>query len=442
MRILFLSYYFPPMGGVGVQRALKFVKFLPNFDIYPTVISAEDAHYTSDPNLLKQIPDNYDIIRIRHSTLLNRLTKILRHHRKSYETPKHIEKINHSLPTSDTISNRTVWRDRILRLYASLQFPDDKNAWGRAAYRTALKCYRDNPYDLILSTSPPVISHFIAAKLKRRLNIPWIADYRDLWSDNESYDMPKWRSWADRTIERHLLSQADGIVTVTHGFAESLRKMTPERIPIKVIHNGYDEDDFSELGDLKENTHRFLLLYTGSLYGKRSPIPFLHGMTLFLENHPEFADKLCVRFVGNIGGRFDEPLRAFSDRYPGIIERYPFVPHKEIPQMLCSADALLMILGGENANGVLPAKVFEYMRAHRPILFIGPSNSESSRLIEQSGHGLVSDQHSPTMIAKQLQTIVSSDFRLSAGEDTTKRFERRYLTRKLAQFIEDIHNDK
>lgn len=432
MHILVLSYYFPPMGGVGVQRALKFVKYLPQYGITTTVIAAEDANYTSDPKLLEQIPPQCEVVRLHHAPLLTRLTSRLR-----------VKAHNHSTSCNETqakpeLTHSTKWRDNILRYYNALQMPDDKVGWGDQAFKSAVRSHAKRPYDLIISTSPPVTSHFVGARLKQRLGVPWVADFRDLWTGNESYNLPAWRKWLDMFAERKLLAQADGVVTVTDGFAEKLRQIAPASMPVRVIYNGYDEEDFSSIVPLDKGTGRFLLLYAGTLYGKRSPQPFLKGLNYLLEREPVIAERLCVRFVGNIGSRFEPMLIDFERRYPGVIERHPFVAHNQIPAMLASADALLMILGGDSAGAVLPAKAFEYLRMKRPILFIGPADSESSMLIQRTGRGISCDECSPEKIADGLKRIIDRSFHLGVDDSVVEQFERRRLTAGLAEFLQQV----
>lgn len=437
MHILILSYYFPPMGGVGVQRALKFVKYLPQFGITTTVIAAEDANYTSDPKLLDQLPQDCEVVRLHHTPLLTRFTSSLR-------VRGHLKKSSgqEAQTTKPTLTHNTKWRDNILRYYNSLQFPDDKVAWGKKAFESAVRIHASKPFDLILSTSPPVTSHFVGARLKQQLGIPWFSDFRDLWTENEFYNLPLWRKWLDKFTERKLLAQVDGVVTVTDGFAKTLRQIVPTAIPVEVIYNGYDEEDFASFLPLDKGTERFLLLYAGTLYGRRSPLPFLKGLHYLLEREPVIGERLCVRFVGNIGSRFEPMLIDFERRYPGVIERRPFVAHSQIPALLASADALLMILGGDNAGAVLPAKIFEYLKMKRPILFIGPADCESSLLIRRTGHGISCEEHSPEQIADGLKSILEGSFHLGIDDGVIEQFERSRLTGRLAEFLHNVSGIK
>lgn len=438
MKILLLAYYFPPLGGAGVQRALKFAKYLPEFGITPVVISADEPGYTTDDSLLADLPDEIEVHRICHTPLLTRvmnLVRLLRSGRPSRRVDPQTKPVTGG-------ASAYLWRDRLLRGYAMLQFPDDKRGWARRAYAQAAELLSRGDIDMIVSTAPPMSAHFFAARLKRRFGVPWVADYRDLWTGNPFYDAPAWRRWMDLRAERQLLTQADGAIGVTQEMVTLLgRDLTAGR-EIIFLPNGYDEADFSGIAPTAQNDGRFVLLYTGSMYGHRSPAGILAAARLLLKRQPEFAGRLCLRFIGSIGSRFETLFSAFETEFPGVVERLAYVPHQEVPAALTNADALLLVVGGgSSARGELTGKVFEYLRAGRPVLLLGPRDGEAARMIEETGHGVVMDEGdeegTAALLSEWLSGNLPSD--ILPHDPCVIRFERRALTGRLAEFLRHVH---
>jgi glycosyltransferase involved in cell wall biosynthesis len=434
MRILLITYYFPPLGGAGVQRTLKFVKYLSEFGITPIVISAKEPGYPIDESLLCEVQHEIEVHRLHHTPLLTRATRIAR-------TLLGTKKSFNEVLIQSTSTVKSKWRDRMLRAYTMGQFPDDKTGWGRQAYAKGKSILNRGNIDLILSSSPPITAHVVAARLKHRFGIPWVADFRDLWTGNPSYDVPSWRNWIDRKLERKLLANADGVTAVTREMVKLLEQDMLAESQAIFLPNGYDEADFAGLVLTPTNKDRFVMLYTGSLYGHQSPEGILNSVRTLLQLRPDFADKLCLRFIGNIGSRFEPVFATFERDFPGIVERNAYVPHKEIPAALVNADALLLLIGGGNsARGVLTGKVFEYLRAGRPILLLGPKDGEAERIVEDSGWGVVHEENDIENIADTLEQWLAGTLPqgLSAQNTIVKQFERRALTGQLAQFLRQI----
>jgi hypothetical protein len=437
MKVLFLSYYFPPFGGAGVQRALKFVKYLPLFSVQPIVIAADDPDELMDPSLMEDTPLDVPAYRVKHRSLTSRLLSfygtLVRGYSKKHKTvakPKCADVRDVEPP---------VWRDRVLRLWGSMFYPDDKSSWGRKAYHLASKILSNERIDLIFSTSPPITAHVVARRLKGNFNIPWVADFRDLWTGNPAYQMPRWRRALDRRLERQLLQSADGLVGVTETITSTLRKDAANPQKTICITNGYDEEDFSGLAEPGENRHPgvFVFLYLGSLYGHQSPEHLLRGLDLLIAENPELTKAMRFRFLGNIGTRFQSLLLYYQSKYPGVIEVVPYMPHLLAIRELMNADGLLLIIGGGEANkGVLTGKIFEYLRANKPILLLGPTDGEAAQLVERCGAGIAVQAHDISRIAQALRDLMCGKVKTKGG-DWVKQFERQALTKRLAEFLNE-----
>ena len=438
MKILLLAYYFPPLGGAGVQRALKFAKYLPEHGITPVVIAADEPGYVTDASLLAELPQEIEVHRIRHSPLLARAARLAGALRGGQRPADAAVSATRGATTAAASSK---WRDRLLGVYATLQFPDDKSGWGRRASALVEQSLQRGDIDLILSTSPPVTTHFVAAKLKRRYGVPWLADFRDLWTGNPAYNAPTWRRWLDRRDERRLLAQADGVTGVTEDMAAQLGHDLAAGRQAIFLPNGYDEADFAGGTAARRSDGRFVLLYAGTLYGHQSPQSILAGARHLLQRQPELASRLRLRFIGSIGSRFEPLFTAFESDFPAVVERLAYLPHAEIPASLMAADALLLLIGGGgSARGVLTGKLFEYLRACRPVLLLGPPDGEAARILEGSGHGVAVEEDdvegAAEIMAKWLAGEVPRD--ASSCDARVTRFERRSLTGQLAAIIRQV----
>lgn len=337
----------------------------------------------------------------------------------------------------------------------TLQTPDEAIFWARKALKHARAVIKDharqgNPIDLIISSSPPVSSHFIAESLARDFNLPWIADYRDLWTENPAYALPKWRRALDVRTEQRWLMQVAGVITVTPTWQRMLASRTLPKTPVKMIPNGYDETDFHNLSTASHKTNTFTIVHTGTFYGPRGPESLLEGIEQYLkiyQTHTNPQPCLSVRLIGNMGARFSNALQAFNYRHPGVLDVIPYMPHSQALSELMGADALLLVIGGgksEAARGWLPGKIFEYLRVDKPILAIGDTQGDAAQLIKLHSNGIVVSNGDSLGLARAIDSLVSGRTAQSVlhGEkrQPATMFERNELTRQLAQFIRECQS--
>ena len=436
MKILLIAFYFPPNGGGGVQRILKFAKYLPEFGVEPVVIAALEAGYPVDESLLDDLPQEIKVHRIRHTSFLYRADRLM----QALRNRKDKNNKEMAIPKRNIESS---WRDRVLNIYNSLQFPDDKSAWRRKAVKKGAMLIEQGGFDIIMSTAPPISSHFVADKLKRKYQIPWVADYRDLWVGNPSNNLPRWRTYLERFLEKKLVSNVDGVTAATQEIANHVYSVSNKNKKVIYLPNGYDEADFSSVVPDRKKEDYFFLVYTGSLYGHRTPVTLLAGVRLLFERYPCLARRLRLRFFGNIGSRFENVFADFERDYPDVVERFSYIPHKLIPKTLLEADALLLVIGGgENARGVLTGKIFEYLRAARPILMLGSKYGEAAKIIQQNKRGVILDEDDTHGVADILKKWLENGVELevqSESEDHIRIYERRETTKRLVEFLREVH---
>lgn len=428
MKLLQIAYYYPPMGGAGVQRSLKFSKYLGDFGVQPVVLAAHDPDYTADASLLAEIPAGVPVHRLEHRALLQRVVAWRARRRGARAAPV--------AAAAAVPATASAWRTRALSAYASVQFPDDKAGWARQAFALGRRLVRDEGIELILSSAPPMSSHALAARLSHACGIPWVADYRDLWTDNPAYAAPAWRRTLDRRTEAQWLRIAAGVVTVTPTLQRLLAQRLPAGRPVALIPNGYDEADFVSVEPVPRETGHCRVVHAGTLYGHQSPQALLDAAEGLLVREPALAARLRLRFVGLVGERFEPLLERFAARFPGVLERTGFVEHHRAVAEMLAADLLLLIIGGgAAARGVLSGKVFEYLRVGRPVLLIGPADGDAAALLRAHARCAVAEEGDRAGIADALAAALAGrEPALPAGA-APAGYERRVLTGELAAFL-------
>jgi glycosyltransferase involved in cell wall biosynthesis len=281
-------------------------------------------------------------------------------------------------------------------------------------------------------------SHGLAMRLSRACGVPWVADFRDLWTDNPAYAAPAWRRAWDRRLESRWLASAAGVITVTPTLRDVLARRVPPSCPVALIHNGYDEIDFAAVAAAAKAPGTFRVVHAGTLYGHQSPRELLAAAQTLLEAEPTLAMRLRLRFVGLVGGRFEPMLAQFEARFPGVLERTGFVEHRRAVGEMLAADLLLLIIGGgEAARGVLSGKIFEYLRAGRPVLLVGPPDGDAAQLLRAHARCQVCQEGDTAGIARALGVALAGMQPPLPPGAAPEAFERRALTRRLAAFLQD-----
>lgn len=440
MRVLLLAHYFPPMGGAGVQRALKFSRYLVQQGVAVTVLAADDPDYLADPTLLDELPAEVQVHRVRHRTLLQRALywRAARARRRAAPAAAPAGAPIAGAAAPGAAAPATRWRDRLLALYASLHWPDDKAGWARKAERLGRQLLDGQRFDLIFSTSPPVSSHALAARLSAHSGVPWVADWRDLWTDNTAYISPPWRRVLDRRLEARWLNGASGVIGVTPSTRRLLAARVHSGAPVAFIPNGYDESDFAAAQPVATPPGEFRLVHAGTFHGSRSPAPLLQAAEALMARHPLARERLKLRFVGTVGSRHQPLLATFEQRHPGVLQTTGYVTHAQAVAEMLGADALLLhIGGGPEAACELPGKIFEYLRSQRPVLLVGPVGGDAHTLLQAHSACRACDEQDVAGIADALQALLGEGFDpVPAGSDPSG-FERARLTAELRAFLAD-----
>jgi len=427
-RVLFVTYYFPPAGGIGVQRPLRWIRLLPEFGWEPIVLAPRDADYPlRDPALEQEIPPGLVVVR----TPIFEPYALYRRWRGGGASPAD------TAGYTRAAREKLPWRDRIAEAVRSTLFiPDARIGWKRPAVRAGLAAIAKHRPEAIISSAPPYTTHLIGRALHRRSRLPWVADFRDSWIGWHSTPRrPFPASLIDRALERSVTTGADLVVAASRGVREDLLSRAG-RGRFEVIYNGYD----TPVPPPRIPGGTLVITYTGTLFPNTPPWPLLDALETLVRERPELAGRVRVRFVGRISAEVDE--RLASERYRGLVERVGFVDHDETLRLQAESDVLLLLLDEELVRaGVMTGKLFESFGARRPVLAIA-AEGEAASLVREANAGIVAAPE-PRAVREALEALVAAwrDGRLARWpfrEEIVRRFHRREQVRTLAGWLDEI----
>jgi len=429
-KILLLAYDYPPRGWSGVQRTVKFVRYMPEFGWDPVVVAPSEWFRPAppDPTLLGEV-SHAPTIRtpcLTEETLERWGRRVGRGLRPLLRLAGKSER---------WVAEGVSWR------LESCLFPDPAVGWLPYAVRYGLRAVQAYQPEMIYATAPPystLISGMIVAKLSRR---PLVVDLRDLWTDNPMRKVEGGiKQRLDRTLERMVLRSAAVILTTS----ESAACIVAEKYPavadrVFTIFNGYDRADFDGLAPpsvRKPGEGPLNIAHVGSLYGDRSPEPFLEAVARTLGNGRFCSEDLQIRFVGETSA-----FRELFDRYEYLhmVRADGPVDHWGALEAMVDSDVLLLI-APEQHKMVIPGKIFEYMAAGRPIFGVVPRDGDVARLLRNAGHRWVAHYSDVEAIARCLDEMLGQwkggrELRGAEAHEKAARFERRRLTRELCEIL-------
>ncbi len=435
-KVLVISYYFPPSGGPGVQRVLKFVKYLPSFGWQPVVLTVEKGDFPArDESLLADVPQDVAVHRTRIVEPY-RLYRFLT--RKSKDAPVDVENIPGSRG-----SRRLA--ERIAGFVRETFFiPDARIGWYPYAVPQAIEIARREKVDAIYTSSPPYTTAIIGRQVKRALRIPWIAGFRDPWtgflSSPERWALPR---AIDSYLERSVYEEADLLDCAWKGIADDFRRKFPESNHFKCVHlpNGFDPDDYPTVR--KRRNDRFTVTYTGSMYGKRNPRTFLAAVERLVADGTIPLEKIHLRFIGRFGSEVKDML-ASSPLRSGI-ERLDYVPHAESIRQLVTSDLLLLIVDeSKDSREIVPGKVFEYLGARRPIIALTDVEGAAAGIVRETGAGVVVNNQDIDGIARAFvecyRKFVYNRPVHRPNDTAIRKYERKEVTRRLAELLDYLQH--
>jgi glycosyltransferase involved in cell wall biosynthesis len=432
-KVLIIAYYWPPSGGGGVQRWLKFTKYLPDFDWQPIVYVPYNPQYPlSDPTLVDQVSPHVQVIRghIWEARRIYRRLKKLRHGRKWS-----------SAPEMDTLffrdSKELSWFGRLsLFLRSNLFVPDSRSLWIKPSVRRLGKWLKENPVDVIISTGPPHSCHLIGMKLMQKTGIPWIADFRDPWTDIDYFPMllltNRTRSKHER-LQRAVLSKATQVITVSPSWADLFEGYGAQNVA--VITNGFDPEDLkaANFTSTPRRAERIRIACIGTLEADRNPTALWTVLGKLHQADPGQASKFEFHFAGKV----DAAIIPASPAFDTMLNLYGYVSHQQALELMHTSDLLLLILNNssdKNAKGRIPGKLFEYLAFDKPLLLIGNPESDSAQIVSQLENSMVLSHDDISGTYQYLLDLVS-DFPSNKETREFHKYERRHLTGQLADVL-------
>lgn len=436
-KVLFVAYYYPPVGGGGVQRSAKFVKYLPQFGWLPCVLTVKNPYdFYEDSALSSDIPNFVPVFRSRSIEPMKWVRKLI--------LKKWKNKISHDV--TEIKPKQSVKHPILVKLKQYILIPDNEILWFPFAIWKGLRIIQKEKPQAIYSTASPFTAHLIALFLARISNLPWNADFRDFWVDRPNFPQLKWRKFIDRKMESWVLKRATHITTVSTFIGERFQKLSPA-VTFTTIPNGYDESDFKLMEDEQPNSHIFNITYTGIFNKEQNPRNFFLAVRHLIQQREEIHKKLRLKFIGQLDnpGDFDNFLLLKElglDDYSDII---PYQPHHLTIQEMKNATILLLLVGEYPLNqAVLTGKLFEYLRARKVILAVVPLDGSAAEIVRQTKSGLIVSNKDIAAISAGISSLFDS-FQNGTLEkqflwENIEHFERRELTKKLAEILSKISN--
>ncbi|ACF13783.1 glycosyl transferase, group 1 [Chloroherpeton thalassium ATCC 35110] len=428
--LLIIAYYFPPSGGPGVQRVLKFVKYLREFQVRPVVLTVANGDFPArDESLLHEIPTDVKVYRTfipEPYTLYRKFTG------KPEGTPVDVN----TIPKPGEKASLTEQVSEFVR--SNFFIPDARIGWHPYAVKKGLEIIESEKIDCIYSSSPPYTCSVIARTLKKKTGLPWIAGFRDPWSGFLSTPVRHGLAKKiDLSLEHDVFQDCDRMEVAWQGIIKNFAAKYPDVNTEKCLHieNGFDEEDIPNLPPPKNQ--KFTVCYTGSMYGKRSPKQFLDAVKTLVTQGKVDVQKIKLKFIGRFGASI---LPFFEDEtLQSAIEVKSYMPHSESVLELLRSDALLLVVDdAAGSEEIVPGKVFEYIGTSRPTITLALDGA-ISRLIRETNAGQVANfNKQPEIEAIFLdyyQRFLEQQPLWQGNPNLIKKYTRRESSRKLAELV-------
>jgi glycosyltransferase involved in cell wall biosynthesis len=428
-KALIITYYWPPSGGAGVQRWLKFVKYLRDFGWEPVVFCPENPEYPElDNSLGKDVPPGLEVIKIPIWEPYLAYKKVI--------GQKKEDKINAAFLSekkkNKILENLSVW------IRGNFFIPDARKFWIRPSIRFLIKYVMDHPVKVIISTGPPHSTHMIAMELASRSSLPWLADFRDPWTNIDFYKDLKLSSWADkihRKLELKVLGKADVVSVISNSMADDFMKIYQR--PYEVITNGFDPDDVDPTMPALDK--KFTIAHIGTLVSTRNPVTLWEALKCLILTRPDLEHDLEIKLVGKVDHTVISSLEEFGlNRF---VNKVDYMPHDEVIKCQRQSQVLLLIINNTpNSKMILTGKFFEYLSARRPVLCLGPKEGDAARILYETQAGLIADFGE---IEKMKQHIIQfyQEFKkgtLTVQSREIEKYSRKELTRQLSLILNDV----
>lgn len=423
-RVLIITYYWPPSGGSGVQRWLKFAKYLPEAGWEPVIFTPENPDFDlQDETLLKEISSDLEVIRFPIWEPYHLFTKVKK------QVKSHPSRILEQ-PKKGFLEKIAIW------LRANLLVPDPRIFWVKPSVQFLSQLLKEGQFQAIITTGPPHSLHLIGQQLKKKYNLPWLADFRDPWSQWEFLDTLPMLSFIQRrheALEQKVLLQADVVVTISPTFQRDLEKLSGRKIDL--ITNGYDPADIpQDFAPQPKVTNQLHLIYTGIIDAIRNPIPLMQALK---DEFEASGEEVSWTFVGKVSEQVKQKVQA--DLWlQAHIHFSGYVSHQEVFDFYAKADALVLILTDtKNAKGNIPGKLFEYLATGLPVLALGDPIGDTAEILSQAGAGAVLSHGDQPAMRRALRALYQTSG-TSQTLGSLEAYSRKTGSKQVAELLDKV----
>jgi galactitol-specific phosphotransferase system IIB component len=422
-KVLIITYYWPPAGGPGVQRWLKFVKYLPDFGVQPIVYVPENPTYPIiDANLIKEVSDKAIVLK----------QKIF----EPYQLASFFSKNKTKKISSGIIPNqkKQSFVDKLfLLIRGNLFIPDARFLWVTPSVSYLEQYIIENNIETIITSGPPHSLHLIGLELKRKLDVKWFADFRDPWTTigyHKALRLSNYATKKHKMLEHKVLNTADTIIVTSKTTKREFEAITSK--PIAVITNGSDVEKIEE----QSLDTKFSLAHIGSFLSERNPMILWESLVELISEVPDFKTHLEIKLIGAISQEVLETVSQFGlDLYLnnlGYLAHGKAISHQRKSQVL-----LLIEIDSEDTKSIIPGKLFEYMVSNRPILAIGPRDSDFAEIITSTNTGVFFNYSEKVKLKSVILDFYNQFLqgKLQAKGVGLQQYSRKNLTKELVDLI-------
>ncbi len=422
-KVLIITYYWPPAGGPGVQRWLKFVKYLPEFNIQPIVYCPENPLYpTLDSSLLQEVDSKITVLK-------HPIKEPLRFLSLLFKSKTNILSKGGILDSK----KQSLFERFLLYIRGNFFVPDARVFWVKPSVKYLSSYISKHQIDTIITTGPPHSVHLIGMQLKVKHKLRWYADFRDPWTDisyHKNLNLTQNTQQKHLKLERQVLNRSDQIIVTSSQTKQLFSKITQP--PISVITNGFDDENVSSI----TLDSKFSLTHIGSLFDQRNPTLLWNVLSELIEEFPEFKANFQLVLVGNVSA--DIKASMDSAKLTSFLKIVGSVTHNEAIMYQRKTQVLLLIEANTTeASYIIPGKLFEYINANRPILALGPKQSDIPSILKDTQTGRYFDYENETALKTHILELFENykTNSLSVASKDIERFSRKNCTKQLVEVL-------
>lgn len=421
---MIISYYWPPAGGPGVQRWLKFCTYLPQYGVEPIVYIPENPSYPIiDHNLKNEVPEGLQILKQPIFEPYNLASKL------GGKSPGEISSGIIPPEVSQTRKQKL-----LLWIRGNFFIPDARKNWVKPSISFLTKVIEEQAIDTIITSGPPHSMHLIGLGLKRKLNVRWVADFRDPWTSIGYHNKMRLSQKAAQKhfkLENEVLNTANEVIVTSSGTHQEFIKKTQQ--PIHVITNGFEPSGAREVAELNK---KFSLSHIGSLLSERNPLILWEVLSELAKENEQFADLFELKFAGVVSETVMQSIIEHGlEKY---VTNLGYVSHKKALELQHQSQVLLLIeIDSEETQMIIPGKLFEYIQSGRPILSLGPPKADFATIITETCTGSFFKYNEKQLLKKQLLSYFDQYLKntLSVSPVGIEKYTRKNLTAQLAKLL-------